>query len=157
MSTTAIPINLSVAAWTQAQTQAISPFLPTSSPASSQWSNCIDDLKRIRRYRDNWDQLGSPAADPTIVDAAIAFVIAMRAENRDFPPLRASLSSDGSVCIEWQSSGLYREAEVSAPDRIEWVESLRGRPTQHWVEHLPMEERSDGWRGVGEQTVGAVG
>lgn len=114
---------------------------PTSSvdvKALAQWKQRESELLAIRKYQEDWDGFGAEAPDTRLVDTAISFLHLLRVRGED-PPMRATLSPDGHVAIEWQMAGNYRRAELLNYRETEWMRVAPGRPTEFEIEVLPIE------------------
>ncbi|MCI0465085.1 MAG: hypothetical protein L0Z62_49825 [Gemmataceae bacterium] len=122
----------------------ISPLVPAAQPAAAtsadvspsaataQWDRLLDDLVRLRALEDDWDGQGASALDPANVDRAIAWVQQMRRWERALPPARVVPGVTGELILEWQADSFYLTAELSQPDRVEWMLALPGQPTRQW-------------------------
>jgi hypothetical protein len=131
-----------------------SSFSPAAA-AAIRWSNLENDLKRIQRYRDDWDGCGSSAPDSILVDAAISLLGKLRKDGYELP-FRVALSPNGSIIIEWQSKGEYLEAEIASEYQIEWMHAINGRTPTHWTERLCTDVRSGIGNRICQLAPGAV-
>ena len=129
-----------------------------------EWESREAELIAIGRYRDNWDGYDSPAPDPRIVDAALQILRAMRSHDRWNPPMRATVSPDGLVALEWQSDGTYLRAEITEGGEVDWMEAKSGGPVKFWTHRLTVESpdelpndqtREDAWQ-LNDRVVGGA-
>ena len=83
-----------------------------------EWPELIDELRRIRNYRDDWDGEGTESLDPELVDGAIALAQDLNAEG--IPSANRVLAGvNRTLYFEWYATGGYREIEVSTLDHAE--------------------------------------
>lgn len=104
-------------------------------PMLRRWAACENELKAIRRYRDDWDGMGARSPSPRLVDAAIQILKSFRREGRLSPPSAVSATPLGHVTMEWQMGESYLEAELTNPLCIEWMEEVN-RETREWSEAM---------------------
>jgi hypothetical protein len=123
--------------WTQAAptyTRIFSDELSSDIPALQLWIDRERDLSAIGHYGENWDGFGSASPDPRVVGRAITFLRFLRDRDRASPPLRASLSPDGTVALEWLDGERLIRAEIEASTEIEWMIAIPGYPTEFRTE-----------------------
>src|SRR5437667_10595783 len=65
--------------------------------ASSRWLDRENELKAIRRYRDDWDGMGATAPNPHIVDNAIRFLRKLNREGEMGAPDSVGASPTGAL------------------------------------------------------------
>jgi hypothetical protein len=125
--------------------------------ALAEWRQRESELLAIRKYEDDWDGFGAEAPDTKLVDTAISFLQVLRARG-DNPPMRATLSPDGHVAIEWQIAGNYLRAEFLNYREAEWMRAAPGRPTEFQIEVLPIEAPAEStWERACQPNKTAVG
>jgi len=125
--------------------------------ALAEWRKREAELFAIRKYEDDWDGFGAEAPDTKLVDTAISFLQLLRTRGDD-PPMRATLSPDGYVAIEWQIAGNYRRAEFLNYTEAEWMRAAPGRPTEFEIEVLPIEAPAEpAWGSAWQPNKTAVG
>src|SRR5215469_769673 len=61
------------------------------------WLNRQNDLKVIRRYRDDWDGMGASAPQPQLIDAAIRLLDSMKYRESISPPSAVSGTPMGHI------------------------------------------------------------
>ncbi|MCI0463302.1 MAG: hypothetical protein L0Z62_40665 [Gemmataceae bacterium] len=135
---------MSLPSLADARISLINPLVPAAQPAAAtsadvspsaataQWDRLLDDLLRMRALEDDWDGQGASALNPANVDRAIAWVQQMRCWERALPPVRVVPGVTGELILEWQAASFYLTAELSQPDRVEWMLALPGQPTRQW-------------------------
>jgi hypothetical protein len=111
-------------------------FLTTVDPWAKAWQQRDNELLIIRKYGSDWDGLGTEAPNPAHIDVARDFLAVLKKRSPNSPPVRASLTPDGSVTLEWQSKGHYVEAEIIGFDRVEWMDAREGEKAKLWIENL---------------------
>lgn len=125
--------------------------------ALTEWRQREAELLAIRKYEDDWDGFGAEAPDTKLVDTAISFLQLLRTRGDD-PPMRATLSPDGHVAIEWQIAGNYLRAEFVNYKEAEWMRAAPGRPTEFEIEVLPIEAPAEStWERAWQPNKTAVG
>ena len=86
---------------------------------SQLWVHLVDELKRIRTLKDDWDGEGTEAPPVSLVDAAIT--LAQKLEANGYPPAdRVIASVNGTIYFEWHAPGGYQEIEVTSPVHAEF-------------------------------------
>ena len=99
-----------------------------------QWRERFDDLALIRSFMDDWDGEGALAPTPELVDSVSELLKLLR-NKRDFsPPSRIVAAPLGSIIVEWQTTQIYFEAEISTPYRAEWMFELPDSNFEHFDE-----------------------
>lgn len=136
-------------------------FEPQSASAmgsveEAKWREIGEEIVRFRSCRDNWDGLGASAANPDIIDRAIAFIELARELFGDRAPTRATLGPNGTVAIEWHDKfGVCYEAEIDADPEIHWMAFDGIHQPNHWEWEVPKKSeagedqdqiRGSGWR-----------
>jgi hypothetical protein len=104
-----------------------------SPEASRLWDEVIDSLLRVRKLEDDWDGQGAVAPAVANVDSSIDWVRQMRRYTQAIPPSQVAPGVTGEVLLVWQEKSFYLEAEISEPDRVEWMLAVSGQPNKHWV------------------------
>lgn len=82
------------------------------------WSPVIDELLRIRNFKDDWDGEGTDAPHPALVDGAITLAQDFQAKGVA-PPDRIHASVNATVYFEWHGPLGYTEIEVVSPVEAE--------------------------------------
>lgn len=155
MSATA---NSSIA-WTLGTEFQTHPQASISTDAAEKvWRDRRSDLLRIRRYRDNWDGFGADAPDPRVLDTAIEFLENLRLRDAAHPPFRATLSPNGTVGFEWQTTSEWICVEIVSTERAEWMRTVTGQRPEHWEECLDIfRNMQDGsWDGISTESAAGV-
>jgi hypothetical protein len=127
----------------------------TVDPWTKAWQQRDKELLVIRKYRNDWDGLGTEAPNPALIDVAREVLAVLKRRDPDSPPVRASLTPAGSVTLEWQSKGHYLEAEITGFGRVEWMEAREGEKAKLWIEKLADEKASEVRGAVWEETIEA--
>lgn len=110
--------------------------------AAEGWINRRNDLKVIRRYRDDWDGMGASAPSPQLVDTAIRVLERMQNSGGGAsPPSAVSGTPMGHVTLEWHMGSDYLEAELIDAWHIEWMMERDGQ-FREWTERLIEEQPS---------------
>jgi hypothetical protein len=84
----------------------------------ARWERILEELRRLRRLEDDWDDQGATALDPANVDQAIAWVQEMRRWHRALPPTHVLPGTTGEVVLEWRGDAFHLAAEISTPSRV---------------------------------------
>lgn len=125
-----------------ADLQLVSPIIPSGDsgraemPASSSpavWQRVIEELQRMGKLPDDWDGQGAQAPPRETVDWALDWVGQMRQYRQALPPSRAVPGVAGEVYLEWQGASFYVVAEITSPARVEWMLSVLGQSSRHWL------------------------
>lgn len=104
--------------------------------AAEGWIDRKNDLKVIRRYRDDWDGMGAIAPTPHIIDTAVRVLERMQNVGAGVsPPSAVSGTPMGHVTLEWHIGHDYLEAELVDAEHIEWMEERDGQ-FREWTERL---------------------
>jgi hypothetical protein len=102
-----------------------------SAGAAARWDEIFSRLRYLRGLTDDWDGQGAVAPAVAILDGAEALAHSLRQEGA-IAPSWVVAGPDGEIVFDWQSPGLYLEAEVSKPDLVEWMLVIGENPSQHW-------------------------
>jgi hypothetical protein len=95
--------------------------ISTDVVASSRWLERENELKTIRRFKNDWDGMGAAAPNPHVIDNAIRFLRKLK-QTEDAPaPDSITASPTGSVVLIWNSNDEYVEAEIAVEWIIEWM------------------------------------
>jgi hypothetical protein len=119
-------------------------FLTAVDPWIKTWQERDKELLAIRRYKNDWDGLGTEAPNPGYIDQAREILEFLKRRNSSAPPARVSLTPNRSITFEWQSKGYYLEAELFGFERIEWMEAHEGEKAKFWIERLVAPNASEG-------------
>jgi hypothetical protein len=85
------------------------------------WDACIAALTELYGLEDDWDGRGAPAPNPLLLGAALRLAQHLQASGYRAPD-RVLPGPTGTVILEWQMEGPYREVEV--------VETSKARVTE---------------------------
>jgi hypothetical protein len=96
------------------------------------WDHVLDELLRLRTLPGDWDGQGAEAPSRSNVDAAIRWVKEMRLWRHALPPTQTVPGTTGEVVLEWRGDAFHLAAEISTPDRIEWLLNLPGHAVRQW-------------------------
>jgi hypothetical protein len=111
----------------------------TSDPGAhdNRWDRIVDELIRLRSFRNDWDGQGAAAPNDRNVDGAIDWVGRMRCYPQAIPPTQVVPGVAGEVFLVWQTlwqgQPCFLEAELSTPVQVEWMLAISGQPTKHWA------------------------
>ena len=94
------------------------------------WRATQDRIRAIAALEPDWDGMGADAPSSAIFDGLIRYIQSLR-ERATPPPSRIAPTPLGTIILEWQSPGLYIEAEIVSSDRLEVMEAPEGRPIRH--------------------------
>lgn len=105
-----------------AQTSAFTWIDPYEEARTQTWHASIDELLRIRNLQDDWDDEGTEAPHPALVDGAITLAQYLQANGLP-PPDRVIAGVNGTIYFEWHTPFGYQEIEVLSPIDAEcrWV------------------------------------
>src|SRR5947209_4224768 len=106
---------------------------PTPEP---RWARVLQSLAQLRQLQPDWDGQGSLPVSTPILDAASAWVIEMSGWQDALAPTRALPGTTGEIVLEWCTESLHLAAEISRPDRIEWLLNVPGQPIKQWESDL---------------------
>jgi hypothetical protein len=95
------------------------------------WDEVFSRLGYLRGLTDDWDGQGAAAPASVVLDRAEQLAKALRQEGA-ISPSWVVAGPDGEIVFDWQSPGVYLEAEVSRPDLVEWMLVIGENPSQHW-------------------------
>jgi hypothetical protein len=100
------------------------------------WIEREVDLARIRKLGYNWDGFEAAAPDARVWEKANAFLRLLRERDITNPPMRAVLSPNGSIALEWLEGDSFLRAEIGDSNEVEWMLVIPGQPTEFRVESL---------------------
>lgn len=100
------------------------------------WHRVIEELRRLRLLKDDWDGDGAAAPAVPVVETAIQEAIRLRNLYHS-PPDRIAAGVNGSVVMEWIRGDRILEVEVVAPSEIDYRQG--GRPLLDAAEALPFD------------------
>jgi len=98
----------------------------------ARWNRVVDDLERLRHLEPDWDGQGSLPVDSAKIDRANAWIAEMRVWQDALPPTRVLPGTTGEIVLEWCTGSLHLAAEISTPDRVEWLLNVPGQPIKQW-------------------------
>ena len=98
----------------------------------AQWDRISNDLLRLRDLEHDWDGQGSLALDRANADAALRWINEMRRWRQALPPSCAVPGTTGEVVFEWRGDAFQLAAEISNPEKIEWLLNIPGQPVKQW-------------------------
>jgi len=104
--------------------------------ATNRWMDRENDLKIIRRYRDDWDGMGAKAASSAIIDYAIMFLNDLKWRGERPAPDAVVASPEGGIIFVWESKTAYAEAQISELGVIDWMFDLESGTThsrRYWT------------------------
>jgi hypothetical protein len=96
------------------------------------WSQRMAELLDLRTLEDDWDGQGAKAPSAALMDSAIQLAGILRQQGMN-APCRIVPGVNGTVIFEWQQGDIYREMELTTPDRAEMLEMTPGQPPKHWI------------------------
>lgn len=107
-----------------------------------QWKKIFCRLESMKRLGDNWDGEGAETPSEEIIYAAWNLLEGeIRANNR--APSRILPTPLGSILIEWQEDGVYTDAEIDTPNRVEWMRCTSNGRISHWVTEISLSPSDD--------------
>lgn len=112
------------------------------------WKQRENELKAIRRYRDDWDGMSATAPSPHLVDNAIRFLSYLKRSGEERAPDAVAASPVGSIVLIWDSKDLYVEAEIAAVGIVEWMYESRSGTTHEQKAWSDTNERPAARQGV---------
>ena len=107
-----------------------------STETDSQWERILSDLVRLRDLEDDWDGQGSLPPDRNNVDAARCWINDMRGWHQALPPRSVFPGTAGEVVLEWRGDAFQLAAEISTPEKVEWLLNVPGQPVRQWETDL---------------------
>jgi hypothetical protein len=151
------------ATWSDAQVAYVvdagafgSSFADLAAREDEQWRKLERVVREMRHLGDDWDGEGADAPRASVVDSVLHLVSQLR-ERGMAAPSRAVVSPNGAIVLEWQGpGGVYVEAQISVPYRVEWMRKRADRPAEHWDDRWqaprerpedPCHIESDIWEG----------
>jgi hypothetical protein len=99
------------------------------------WRGRESELERISELRAGWDGDGADAPSPDAVVKAWDFFEQISRDQPDDPPVWITASRDGGILFQWQSPGVYLEAEIDGGENAEWMRA-RGGHFEHWTRKI---------------------
>ena len=99
---------------------------------SDPWDHRIQDLQALSDLGDDWDGQGALAPSAELVDSAIKLAWLLR-QKGDSAPGRVAPGVNGTIILEWQENGEFREIEVIRPFYAEVMRVVPGQPAEHGV------------------------
>jgi hypothetical protein len=105
----------------------------TAAPTATPGKRLLAELQGIRALGADWNGQGAEAPSAANVDWASDWVRQMRRYPQAIPPSRAVPGVSNAVYLEWRGTSFYLVAEISSPDRVEWMLSVPGELNRHWV------------------------
>jgi hypothetical protein len=98
---------------------------------SAGWDETFSRLRYLRGLAEDWDGQGATAPPASVLDRAEALAQTLR-QHGAVAPSWATAGPDGEIVFNWQSPGVYLEAEVSGPGLVEWMLVRGENPAQNW-------------------------
>lgn len=117
----------------------------------SEWRARFEDLGQIGELQPNWDGEGADVPGRMVLLSVEALLRRMYAQ-QETPPSRIVATPDGTVVIEWQYLGAYRECEIADSGKAEWLLQMASGDVVTWEDRLllPSEIGADDWQRVDE-------
>lgn len=98
----------------------------------AEWDRILNELIRLRDLEDDWDGQGSLVLGRDNVEAALRWINEMRRWRQALPPSCAVPGTAGEVVFEWRGDAFQLAAEISTPEKIEWLLNIPGQPLKQW-------------------------
>jgi len=112
-------------------------FILARRPQVDEWNRCRATLFSFLALEDDWNCGGAAVPSPLNVYSTIAWLQKLQ-ELASVPPPEAVPGMNGEVSLVWQGDHYYLEAEISSPDRIDWMLAIPGQTTRHWKTPGPL-------------------
>lgn len=123
----------------------LSPLVPTAvgrashedaranGTAEDAWRHTIEALVCLQDLEDDWDGQGAQRVDAANVARSIELVRCMSIWPQALPPDQVVPGVTGEVLLIWQRTGVLVEAEISDPEKTEWLLTVEGQPARQWT------------------------
>jgi hypothetical protein len=95
------------------------------------WADCVDRLRELRTWSNDWDGLGSPAPRASALDDAERF-LGISQGSIAGSPVRIVPTPDGALLFEWQSADKIVEAICAGDKIIKFTASYPGGTMIEW-------------------------
>lgn len=99
----------------------------------------IEQIDRIAELKQGWDSYGADPVQQPIIDYVRALIKKWTSDNFNLPT-RIVPGVCGTLSMEWQLPGLYLDAEVTAPGKLEWMVEWPNGKIEHWDVEYPLIE-----------------
>src|SRR5687767_6290040 len=93
------------------------------------WSRREREICAAGDLSDDWDGEGADAPSAGVVQTALHLVRAIWERGDWPPPSRVSVTSDGTIVLEWRILDSYVEAEIENPGSANWMVKMPGART----------------------------
>jgi hypothetical protein len=133
MSTTAlVESRISLTIPLLASTESRNGDASRSPDCDARWNRIVADLERLRNLEPDWDGQGSLPVDSANIERADVWIREMRGWQNALPPTRVLPGTTGEIVLEWCTESLHLAAEISTPDRVEWLLNVPGQAIKQW-------------------------
>lgn len=106
----------------------------SSAPSSGDpWQRTEARIAWLHTLRDDWDGEGAAAPTGDLINRAASLLAAVQSHGIA-PPTTIAAGHDGAIVIEWHGEPYYFEIAFKAPNAVEWLATLNGKPAAHGTE-----------------------
>jgi hypothetical protein len=87
--------------------------------SQEKWMRVLESLNGLRELSDSWDGQGAAAPTHLLIESAFQLALFLRGSGVP-PPTSVVATPAGTVLLTWHGA-TYREVEIVAPYRAEWM------------------------------------